>query len=98
MPCPACMSRISCATTTGGIDSEIPFVVRNDSSHSAIVYQTSDETWQAYNAYGGNSLYTARPLCPPGNPQGYQGAFAVSYNRRSTPPSVRRRRGMRSSR
>jgi Domain of unknown function (DUF4082)/Fibronectin type III domain/Mo-co oxidoreductase dimerisation domain len=65
---------------TGG-DSLIPFVVRNDSSHSAIVYQTSDETWQAYNTYGGNSLYTCDLVCPPGNPQGYQGAFAVSYNR-----------------
>ena len=41
---------------TGG-DSLIPFVVRNDASTSAIVYQTSDLTWQAYNNYGGHSLY-----------------------------------------
>ena len=33
---------------TGG-DSLIPFVVRNDASHSDILFQTSDETWQAYN-------------------------------------------------
>jgi hypothetical protein len=33
---------------TGG-SSNIVFVVRNDSSHSAILFQTSDETWQAYN-------------------------------------------------
>jgi hypothetical protein len=33
---------------TGG-DSHIVFIVRNDSSHSAILYQTADETWQAYN-------------------------------------------------
>jgi hypothetical protein len=62
-------------------DSVIPFVVRNDASHSNVVYQTSDETWQAYNNYGGNSLYSCDLICPPGNPQGYQGAFAVSYNR-----------------
>ena len=51
---------------TGG-DSQIPFVVRNDASHSAILYQTSDTTWEAYNDYGGNSLYTT-VRCPPGNP------------------------------
>ncbi len=41
---------------TGG-DSLVPFVVRDDASHSDIVYQTSDLTWQAYNNYGGHSLY-----------------------------------------
>ncbi len=65
---------------TGG-ESQIPFVVRNDASHSEILLQTSDETWQAYNAYGGNSLYTCTVDCPPGNPEGYKGAYAVSYNR-----------------
>ena len=78
---------------TGG-KSQIPFVVRDDASHSDIIYQTSDETWEAYNTWGGNSLYQCGgspppapfssdtdPVCPPGNPQGYQGAFAVSYNR-----------------
>src|SRR5215470_16970841 len=42
---------------TGG-SSLIPFVVRNDVSHSDMLFQTSDETWEAYNTYGGNSLYT----------------------------------------
>ncbi|HEX3648517.1 MAG TPA: N,N-dimethylformamidase beta subunit family domain-containing protein, partial [Pseudonocardiaceae bacterium] len=42
---------------TGG-EGEIPFVVRTDTSHSNVLFQTSDETWQAYNSYGGNSLYT----------------------------------------
>jgi hypothetical protein len=66
---------------TGG-SSIIPFVVRDDASHSDLVFQTSDETWQAYNTYGGNSLYQCTaPLCPPGSPQGYKGAFKVSYNR-----------------
>jgi hypothetical protein len=61
---------------TGG-DSHIVFVVRNDASHSAILYQTSDETWQAYNYYGLGSLY--------GDGSGVFGldnrAFKVSYNR-----------------
>jgi hypothetical protein len=63
-------------TDTGG-DSHIAFVVRNDSSHSAILYQTSDETWQAYNYYGEGSLY--------GDNSGTFGldsrSYKVSYNR-----------------
>ncbi len=42
---------------TGG-ENEMAFVIRNDSSHSDVLFQTSDETWEAYNSYGGNSLYT----------------------------------------
>lgn len=61
--------------------SHIMFVVRDDASHSAILFQTSDTTWQAYNQYGGNSLYV-------GSPAGR--AYKVSYNRpfttRSTSP------------
>ena len=64
-----------------GGESQIPFVVRNDSSHSDIVVATSDATWQAYNAYGGNSLYTCTVACPPGNPLAYKAAYSVSYNR-----------------
>ena len=65
---------------TGG-GSLIPFVVRNDASHSDLVVQTSDETWQAYNTFGGNSLYQCTVACPPGNPGGYKAAYKVSYNR-----------------
>jgi N,N-dimethylformamidase beta subunit-like, C-terminal/Domain of unknown function (DUF4082)/Fibronectin type III domain/Bacterial Ig domain len=65
---------------TGG-DSLIPFVVRNDASHSDLLFQTSDETWEAYNTYGGNSLYSCTVNCPPGNPEAYKGADKVSYNR-----------------
>ncbi|WP_247372018.1 DUF4082 domain-containing protein [Bradyrhizobium sp. 18] len=54
---------------------QIPFVVRNDASHSDIVLQTSDEDWQAYNGWGGANLYF-------GNGPGINGsAYAVSYNR-----------------
>ncbi len=67
--------------TDTGKKSQIIFVVRNDASHSKILLQTSDATWEAYNAYGGNSLYTCTVDCPPGNPKSYKGAFAVSYNR-----------------
>ncbi|MEU5696282.1 N,N-dimethylformamidase beta subunit family domain-containing protein, partial [Actinosynnema sp. NPDC020468] len=40
-----------------GLQNEIAFVVRDDSSHSKVLFQTSDATWEAYNRYGGNSLY-----------------------------------------
>ncbi|MGQ0433019.1 MAG: N,N-dimethylformamidase beta subunit family domain-containing protein, partial [Microthrixaceae bacterium] len=53
-------------------DSHIVFVVRNDTSGSDLLFQTSDTTWQAYNKYGGNSLYS-------GSPAGR--AYKVSYNR-----------------
>ncbi len=36
-------------------------MVRNDASTSDIFFQTSDTTWQAYNDYGGNSLYEGQP-------------------------------------
>jgi hypothetical protein len=48
------------------------FVVRDDASRSDLLFQTSDTTWQAYNTYGGNSLYV-------GSPAGR--AYKVSYNR-----------------
>jgi hypothetical protein len=61
---------------TGG-DSHIVFIVRNDSSHSAIMYQTSDETWQAYNYYGAGSLYSqATPVFDLTDR-----SYKVSYNR-----------------
>ncbi|MEA2128924.1 MAG: hypothetical protein QOJ85_1815, partial [Solirubrobacteraceae bacterium] len=65
---------------TGG-DSQITFVVRDDSSRADVMVQTSDATWEAYNAYGGNSLYACTVACPPGNPKAYKAAFKVSYNR-----------------
>jgi hypothetical protein len=52
--------------------SHVVFVVRDDAGRSDVVMQTADTAWQAYNDYGGNSLYT-------GNPAGR--AYKVSYNR-----------------
>lgn len=56
--------------------SHIAFVIRNDLGHADILFKTSDATWQAYNVYGGNSLYVA------GTPvAGFNHATKVSYNR-----------------
>jgi fibronectin type 3 domain-containing protein len=65
---------------TGG-ESQILFVVREDESHADVVVKTSDATWEAYNNYGGNSLYSCTVSCPSGEPAGYAAAYAVSYNR-----------------
>ena len=59
-------------TDTGGA-SHIVFVVRNDASHSDLLMQTSDTTWQAYNTYGGTDFYVPASF----NTQAYK----VSYNR-----------------
>lgn len=55
-------------TRPGPLVSHIAFVVRDDASTSKLLFKTSDATWQAYNGYGGNSLYVGQ-------------ASKVSYNR-----------------
>lgn len=44
-----------------GAERYVPFMVRDDSSKSAIVVQSSVTTWQAYNLWGGYSLYGGLP-------------------------------------
>ncbi|BCH27589.1 DUF4082 domain-containing protein [Mesorhizobium sp. L-8-3] len=73
--------------------SHIPFIIRDDASTSDIVFQTSDTTWQAYNEWGGASLYFGEVPVDPANMIGYLPpncgcgvnsigrATAVSYNR-----------------
>jgi hypothetical protein len=52
-----------------------PFVVTNDNSHSDVLVQTSDQTWQAYNTWGGQDVYYGGGPAPDGR------AYKVSYNR-----------------
>ena len=61
---------------TGGF-SHIVFVVRDDEGKSDLLFKTSDETWQAYNNYGGYSLYGTGKS----NWDITQRAYKVSYNR-----------------
>ena len=55
--------------------SHITFIVRDDVSTSDLYFQTSDATWQAYNKYGGSSLYIGNTKYPGGH------AVKISYNR-----------------
>jgi hypothetical protein len=65
-------------TSNGAEGPAIWFVVRCDECHSQIVVMTSDETWQAYNVYGGGSLYMQ--ASPDGQRAGSR-EHRVSYNR-----------------
>ncbi len=61
--------------TDNGGASHIAFIVRDDAHNSDVYFKTSDATWQAYNVYGGNSLYVGTTSLPSGH------ASKVSYNR-----------------
>jgi hypothetical protein len=54
-----------------GYANYISFVVRDDASSSAILMQNSTNTWEAYNKWGGASVY----------PSGYTHGVKVSYDR-----------------
>ena len=61
--------------------SHIYFIVRDDDGESELLFQTSDMTWQAYNRFGGHSVYgefnPMRERLHGGEPRAYK----VSYNR-----------------
>ncbi len=61
-------------TARGGKDWYIPFVVRDDPRASKYLFQSSVTTYQAYNAWGGKSLY-------PFNSTNSARAYKVSFNR-----------------
>jgi hypothetical protein len=63
---------IALLTRDDGGASHITFVVRNEASHSAVLFQTSDPTWQAYNTYGGSNFYQGAA---------HGRAYKISYNR-----------------
>jgi len=69
-------------TTSTGNSSFIFFVVRNDGGNEDIVFQTSVTTYQAYNTWGGTSLYnnnTDKSVYP------YAHATKVSFDRPFNP-------------
>ncbi len=60
-------------TNTAGFQNHILVVVRNDNSKADLLVQSSTNTLQAYNAYGGTSLYY--------NSTGGPNAVKVSFDR-----------------
>jgi hypothetical protein len=61
-------------TTKEGKQSHIPFVVRDDARSASYMVQASVTTWQAYNNWGGKSLYDY-------NSTNSKKAVKVSFNR-----------------
>ncbi len=57
-----------------GFQNYVPFVVRNDARTAALLYQQPSNTYQAYNNWGGRSLYTF-------NSTGGTRAYKVSFDR-----------------
>ena len=55
------------------------FVVRNDASHAPILFQASILTYQAYNLWGGRSLYYGKR--PDGTYMFADRSYAVSFDR-----------------
>ncbi len=68
-PWPSGVYLVKLSGSPSGKQSYITFVVRDDYRHSDILFQTSVNTYQAYNFWGGYSLYT--------KPRSYR----VSFNR-----------------
>jgi hypothetical protein len=60
-------------TTPSGDASQVPYVVSSSTTTDTVVLVVPVATWQAYNVWGGYSLYHG----PPGQPP----SFAVSFNR-----------------
>jgi hypothetical protein len=78
------VAKLTTATTSK--QSYIIFVVREDSRGSDLYFKTSDATWQAYNPWGGNSLYPyPRYNDCSGNLSSLLYATNVSYNRPYAP-------------
>jgi hypothetical protein len=69
-------------TSSAGNSSFIFFVVRDDGGHQPYLFKASVNTYQAYNAYGGTSLYGNYP-----NDPYYSGphAMVVSFDRPFNP-------------
>jgi len=66
--------------TAAGIQNYIIFTVRDDSRPSPYLYNSAVNTFQAYNAWGGNSLYSADGN---GNPSAHKVSFNRPYVSRS---------------
>src|SRR5207253_1303544 len=61
-------------SSSTGYQNYVPFVVRDDSRQAGVLYQQPTNTYEAYNNWGGKSLYTF-------NSTGSTRAYKVSYDR-----------------
>jgi Bacterial Ig-like domain (group 3)/Fibronectin type III domain len=66
---------------SNGYGAYIFFVVRDDGGHEPILFQTSTNTYQAYNDYGGTSLYNNGPNDKTFPQSQFPHALKVSFDR-----------------
>ncbi|MDE3007832.1 MAG: hypothetical protein KGJ10_01275 [Acidobacteriota bacterium] len=59
----------------------VPFLVRDDASRATYVYLSAVTTWQAYNAWGGYSLYRETDVTGSSTISNARRAVRVSFNR-----------------
>ena len=59
----------------------VPFLVRDDSSHATYLYVSAVTTWQAYNTWGGFSLYRETDVTGDTVISNASRALRVSFNR-----------------
>ncbi|MDB5764733.1 MAG: hypothetical protein JWQ21_3728, partial [Herminiimonas sp.] len=71
-------------TGSGGKQSYIIFVVRDDGRDSALLFQSSVTTYAAYNSWGGQDFY---PSDSPANKQAYKLSFNRPYQNTQQPSS-----------
>ncbi|MGH7233039.1 MAG: N,N-dimethylformamidase beta subunit family domain-containing protein [Nitrospiraceae bacterium] len=77
------LSGVYLAKLTGGISgkqSYIMFVVRDDERGSDYLFQSSVTTFQAYNNWGGKSLYQFNTVGPPARKVSFNRPYAPSEN------------------
>jgi hypothetical protein len=65
---------------SSGHQAHIPLVVRSRTTHGRVTLVAPTMTWEAYNAWGGYSLYEA--------PSGRRRSWAVSFARPNEPPGA----------
>ena len=66
---------------SNGYYSFVPFVIRDDSSTATYAYMSAVTTWQAYNTWGGFSLYRGADQLGVSGFNSAQRAVRVSFNR-----------------
>ena len=70
-------------TNDAGFESYVPFIVREAQPRAPLLAQASVTTWQAYNMWGGLSLYFNR--IPDPSPYSEPRAYRVSFDRPYAP-------------
>ena len=76
---------VKLTANTSGKQSYIIFVVRDDNRPSSIIFQSSVTTYEAYNNWGGKSLYAYNSTGANATKVSFNRPYALGYNPASAP-------------